>query len=51
MFKKIGDWYRAQSYTTKALIWIGIICIIGIAFRWQAIIEGVTKGFNFYSGK
>jgi hypothetical protein len=51
MFKKIGNWYRAQSDTTKALIWLGIICLIGIAFRWNAIIEGVTKGFNFYSGK
>ncbi|NMB36700.1 MAG: hypothetical protein GX993_01500 [Bacteroidales bacterium] len=51
MFKKIGNWYRAQSDTTKAFIWIGLICLIGIAFRWRAIIEGVAKGFNFFSNK
>ena len=51
MFEKIKTWYAAQSDTTKALIWIGIIAIIGIIFRWNAVIEGIRHGFGFYSGK
>lgn len=51
MFQKIKEWYSAQTDTTKALIWIGIIAIIGIILRWNVIIDGITRGFNFYSGE
>ena len=51
MFKKIKDWYQRQSDTTKAFIWIGLICIIGIIIRWKAVLAGIAKGFQFYSHK
>lgn len=51
MFRKIKEWYKAQSDTTKAFIWIGIIAAIGIVIRWDAVVEGAAKGFDFYSGK
>ena len=51
MFQKIKKWYAAQTDTTKALIWIGLIAVIGILIRWDAVVAGVKHGFGFYSGK
>ena len=51
MFEKVNKWYAAQTATTKALIWIGLIAIIGILIRWDAVVAGVKHGFGFYSGK
>lgn len=51
LFQRIKTWYAAQSDTTKAFIWIGLIAIIGILFRWNAVIDGIKHGFNFYSSK
>lgn len=51
MFEKLKKWYKAQSDTTKALIWIGLIAVIGIIIRWDAVVEGVKHGFGFYSSK
>jgi len=48
-FNKIADWYKKQNDTVKAFIWIALICIIGIILRWDAIIDGITRGFKFYS--
>ena len=47
--KKAVDWYKAQNDTVKAFIWIGLICIIGIILRWDAVVAGISKGFSFYS--
>jgi len=47
--KRLIDWYKSQSDTTKAFIWVGLVCIIGIIFRWDYIVGMVTKGFNYYS--
>lgn len=51
MFKKIKEWYFRQNETTKAFVWIGLICILGIIIRWNAVVEGISKGFSFYSSK
>lgn len=51
MFRRIKDWYTAQNDTVKAFVWIGLICVVGIIIRWDAVVAGVTKGFRFYSGK
>ena len=51
MFKKIATWYKRQTTTTQGLIWVGILLIIGIIIRWQYVIEGVVKGFNFLNTK
>ena len=51
MFDKIKTWYSKQTDTTKALLWIGLIAVIGIIFRWHAVVEGIRHGFSFYSGK
>ncbi|MBQ0024473.1 MAG: hypothetical protein KBT00_01935 [Bacteroidales bacterium] len=51
MLKKISDWYKKQSDSTKALIWIGVVAVIGIILRWDYIMEQAAKGFRFYSSK
>ena len=51
MFEKIKTWYKSQSDTTKAFIWIGLVALIGILLRWNAVVEGVKHGFGFYGGK
>lgn len=48
--KKLISWYKSQSETVKAFIWVGLICIIGIALRWSHIIEMAGRGFRYYSG-
>lgn len=48
-FIKLKNWYTSQSDTVKALLWIGIISIIGIIIRWDAVVAGALKGFRFYS--
>lgn len=48
--KKFIDWYKNQSETVRAFIWVGLICIIGIILRWNHIISMAEKGFQFYSG-
>lgn len=48
--KRIAEWYKKQSDTTKALIWLGVAAIIGIALRWNYIIDSARSGFEFYSG-
>lgn len=50
-FDKIKTWYAAQTDTTKALLWIGLVAVIGILIRWNAVVEGIRHGFSFYSGK
>ena len=47
--RKLVEWYKKQSDTTKALIWLGVVALIGIILRWDYIVESVTRGFEFYS--
>jgi hypothetical protein len=51
LFQKIKTWYSAQTDTTKALLWIGLVAVIGILIRWDAVVEGIKHGFSFYSSK
>ena len=51
LFQKIKTWYTAQTDTTKALLWIGLVAIIGILIRWDAVVAGIKHGFQFYSGE
>ncbi|MBQ6310658.1 MAG: hypothetical protein IJK74_03820 [Bacteroidales bacterium] len=48
--KKIAAWWNGLDSSMKALILIGLICIIGIILRWDYVWEGIKKGFNFYGG-
>ena len=50
-FEKIKSWYTAQTDTTKALLWIGLVAVLGIILRWDAVIAGIKHGFGYYSGK
>ena len=49
MMKKIADWWKSLDPSVKGLIIIGLICLIGIIIRWDYVMEGIKKGFNFYS--
>ncbi|MBQ3382401.1 MAG: hypothetical protein IJG54_03620 [Bacteroidales bacterium] len=48
--KIIADWWKGLDPSMKALILIGIICLLGIILRWDYVCGGIKKGFNFYSG-
>ena len=50
MFEKIKNWYNGQSDTAKALLWVGLACLIGIILRWESVVSGIARGFRFYSG-
>ena len=47
--KKIADWWKGLDPSVKGLIIIGLICLIGIIIRWDYVMGGIKKGFNFYS--
>ncbi|MBP9992396.1 MAG: hypothetical protein KBS73_03045 [Bacteroidales bacterium] len=47
--KKILDWYRSQSDTSKAFIWLSLICVIGVILRWEYVVEMISNGFSHYS--
>ena len=51
LFQRIKTWYAAQNDTTKAFVWIGLVALIGILIRWNAVVEGIKHGFSFYSSK
>ncbi len=48
---KIWNWYKSQSPTTKGLIIAGLILLIGIIIRWDYVMDGIRRGFNFYNTK
>ena len=47
--KKILDWYRSQSDTSKAFIWLSLISVIGVILRWDYDVEMISNGFSHYS--
>ncbi|MBO6223609.1 MAG: hypothetical protein J6N56_07525 [Bacteroidales bacterium] len=49
--KKIALWWKSLDPSMKALILIGIICIIGIILRWEYVSGGIKKGFNYFGGE
>jgi len=49
MIKKLKEWYNRQSSSTQGFLIIIALLIIGIITRWEHIINGVIKGFNFFS--
>ena len=46
--KKTIMWWKGLDHSMKALILIGLICLIGIIVRWDHVMDGIKKGFNFY---
>lgn len=47
---KLLNWWKELDPSIKALVLIAIICLIGIILRWEYVISGIKKGFNFYNG-
>ncbi|MBR3303663.1 MAG: hypothetical protein IKI67_05730 [Bacteroidales bacterium] len=48
--RRIVAWWKNLDDPVKGLILIGLVALIGIIIRWRPIIEGIKKGFGFYSG-
>ncbi|MBP5228787.1 MAG: hypothetical protein J6Z32_01395 [Bacteroidales bacterium] len=48
--KKLVAWWKSLDPSMRALILIGFICLIGIIIRWPQVLNGLKKGFNYYSG-
>ena len=51
LFTKLVTEYNQLTPTGKAMVVLIIILVIGIIIRWDATIEGITKGFNFFGNK
>lgn len=49
--KRFLTWYRSQTPTVQVMLVLIPLLILGIILRWDTIIEGVRKGFAFYSKK
>ncbi|MBQ0054435.1 MAG: hypothetical protein KBS89_08280 [Bacteroidales bacterium] len=41
--------FKAQSQTSKTFIILIILLLIGILLRWSTVIDGIVRGFRFYS--
>lgn len=47
--KKITSKFNNQTSTVQAFIIFIIILIIGIALRWNYIVDNIIKGFDYFS--
>ena len=48
---KLVAGYKEMTPTGKSMVVLCILLIIGIIIRWEATIEGLARGFGFFSGK
>ncbi len=46
---KLYSKFKSQSQTSQAFIILIILLIIGILLRWNTVIDGIVRGFRFYS--
>ena len=51
LFTKLVAEYNQLTPTGKAMAVLIILLVIGIIIRWDATIEGIAKGFNFFGNK
>lgn len=49
MFSKLKDRIDQLSPFTKGSLLLMILLIIGIIVRWDVVLEGINKGFKFFS--
>jgi hypothetical protein len=40
-------WYRNQSHTAKAFVWIVLILVIALVVRWHYIVSEASRGFQY----
>lgn len=50
LFTKLVAEYKKLTPTGKSMVVLSILLIIGILIRWEATIEGIKRGFGFFSG-
>ena len=51
LFTKLVAEYNQLTPTGKAMVVLSILLIIGIIIRWDATMDGIAKGFGFFSNK
>ena len=51
LFTKLVAEYNQLTPTGKGMIILIVLLIIGIIIRWDATIDGIAKGFNFFGNK
>jgi len=49
MFSKLKNKFEQLSPFIKGSILIIILLIVGIILRWNVVLEGINKGFKFFS--
>ena len=49
-FAKLAADFKEMTPTGKSMVVLCILLIIGILIRWEATIEGIKRGFGFFSG-
>lgn len=45
------DEYNKLTPTGKGMLILCILLVIGIIIRWDATMEGIARGFNFFGNK
>lgn len=48
---KLADEFKQMSPTAKSMVVLCILLVIGIIIRWDATVEGIMRGFGFFSNK
>ena len=48
--KLVAD-FKEMTPTSKCMVILCIILVIGIIIRWDATIEGIQRGFGFFGNK
>lgn len=48
IFAKLAQWYKELTPTSKSMVVLCILLIIGIIIRWDATMEGIERGFGFF---
>lgn len=50
MNKNLRTKWEGLSPSLKILIIIGVASVIGIVMRWRDVVDGLGKGFKYFSG-
>lgn len=49
MFRRLKETFDRQSPTVKTFLILIVLLVIGIIIRWDAVMDGISAGFRFYS--
>lgn len=48
--RRLKEKWEMLSPSVKILIITGLTAVVGIILRWRHVVDGLAKGFGYYSG-